>query len=107
MELIGCSFQADRSFKSLPEAAEFLLHEYVQELPAKVWREQPSGLLSPQFAPIYLFRGECGHFPTTVAGSHRRDSYCLGDGRRRLASADLNVVKELIPSLARRFSDND
>jgi hypothetical protein len=107
MEIIGSSsFEPDRKFESLDKAAEFLMHEYVQELPAQVWREQPSGLLIPELAPKYLFRGESGHYPTTVAGSYRPSAYSLRDGRQ-LTQGDLDAVGQLIPSLADRFSGKD
>src|ERR1700692_4422859 len=105
MNTIDTNFEVDRKFGSLNEAAEFLMHEYVQEL-HRVWSEQPSGLLIPHWGPKYLFRGECGCYPKTVAGAHRSHTYRLRDGRR-LASADLDVLLELLPSLARRFSDTD
>ena len=61
-------FEADRKFTSLDEAAKFLFDEYLQELPALLWSAQPSGLLTRRWGPKYLFRGECGSYPATVAG---------------------------------------
>lgn len=106
METIDSNFEVDRKFGSLDEAAEFLLHEYLQELPARIWSEQPSGLLIPHWAPKYLFRGECGCYPTTVAGCYRSGAYSVRDGRQ-LTPADLRVLWDLLPALARRFSDKD
>jgi hypothetical protein len=106
MELIPGVFEVDRRFGSLDEAADFLMHEYLQELPARVWRQGPFGLLAPDWAPKYLFRGECGDYPTTLAGVYRSGAYSLRDGRR-LTPADQDVLGELLPLLARRFSDTD
>jgi hypothetical protein len=99
-------FQADRRFSSLVDAADFLKQEYLQELPRGVWKQQPSGLFVRESTPRYLFRGECGDYPITAAGIYRPSTYSLGDGTR-LTGADREVIRDLIPALARRFSEGD
>lgn len=106
MGAIENEFNVDRRFGSLDEATEFLMHEYVQELPARVWSEHASGLMIPHWAPKYLFRGECGCYPTTVAGCYRSGAYRVRDGRQ-LTSSDTTILLHLLPALARRFSDKD
>ena len=91
MEIIDSTFEVDRKFQSLDEAYQFLRREYVQELPTEVGLQQPSGLVIPQPQPKYIFRGECGQYPTTVAGQYRRDTWRLWDGRQ-IASDDRESV---------------
>jgi hypothetical protein len=85
---------------------ETLLKAFAAQSPEQLWLERESGLIVPHKAPAYLFRGECGSFLTTTAAIHRSGTYCLRDGRR-LPNADLDVLQDLIPSLARRFTGED
>lgn len=71
-----------------------------------LWLETRSGLKIPHQAPEYLFRGECGQFPTTKAPIHRPSTYTLHDGTR-LTGTDLKTLEDLIPLLAKRFTETD
>ena len=106
MEIIDSTFEVDRKFQSLDEAYQFLRREYVQELPTQVGLQQPSGLVIPQPQPKYIFRGECGQYPTTVAGQYRPNLTSLSDGKR-ITSADRESVTALLPTLADRFTRKD
>jgi FRG domain len=74
--------------------------------PVPLWLETRSGLAIPHQAPEYLFRGECGQFPTTKAPINRRSTYALRDGTR-LTDTDLKTLEELIPLLVKRFTEAD
>jgi hypothetical protein len=101
------TFRPDRSFDSALEAYEFIFTQYAMREPETVWLPNTSsGLVAPFKVPRYLFRGESGTFPTTLAGIQRPQSYSLSDGRR-LAHPDLKAVWRLGDILVKRLSDSD
>jgi hypothetical protein len=101
------AFVPDRKFDSLTEAFEFILdHHVVREAPVRQWTTTKTGLAVPNQAPAYLFRGECGPFPTTTSATLRRSTYAVGNGRQ-LSKAEQDTLRALIPILARRFADED
>src|SRR5690242_11282226 len=100
------SFVPDKRFASLGDAFEFMLSQHAVRPSDRLWLETESGLVVPQDAPRYLFRGECGEFETTKAGIRRPNTYRLKDGRR-LSPTDLHALQVLIPELAGRFSETD
>lgn len=93
-------------FRSLSEALEFIRDRYAAIAPERLWLETESGLAVPSKAPQYLFRGEGGTFPTTVAAIYRPKTYCLKDGTR-LSSVDLDVLQRLVHHLTWRFMEQD
>jgi hypothetical protein len=69
------AFQADRRFDSLTEAFSFLQDRYALRAPDYFWKKTRSSLFVPDVAPKYLFRGECGDFPTTLSTARRPSTY--------------------------------
>jgi hypothetical protein len=57
------AFEPDQQFDSLTQAA-FILGQYALRGMEHSWAELGSGLVVPREIPKYLFRGECGDFPT-------------------------------------------
>jgi hypothetical protein len=100
------TFVPDRRFESLAEAFDFLGDRYTSEPGHRLSLETESGLAVPVDAPRYLFRGECGEFETTKCGIRRPDAYKLKDGGL-LSAGDLELLEDLIPDLACRFSEDD
>jgi len=68
-------FQPDREFGSLTEAFEFVFDQYANRAPDLLWKETGGPLWVPEFAPRYLFRGECGDFPATLSAARRPSTY--------------------------------
>jgi hypothetical protein len=98
METMG--FQLDHpQFGSITEAFLHILGEYaVQENP-QIWQHTASGLLYPREVPGYLFRGECGQYPTTRASIARlRD--CEG-----LSKADVVRLAQISDWIAARIRE--
>lgn len=97
------AFEADRQFASLTEAFEFILDRYVvRPGPERHWLQRESGILIRREMPPYLFRGECGDFPTTSSTAGRAASY-LHSGGKSLSIQDQNFLRKLIPIVANRF----
>jgi hypothetical protein len=75
------AFEPDQQFDSLTQAA-FILGQYALRGMEHSWAELGSGLVVPREIPKYLFRGECGDFPTTVSSARRPTTFGLEmDGR--------------------------
>lgn len=101
------AFEPDRRFASLTEAFEFILDRYaVRPGPERHWLQRESGLLIPREMPPYLFRGECGDFPTTTSTAGRAAGY-LHSGGKSLSLHDQNLLRKLIPIVANRFAAAD
>lgn len=86
------AFVPDRRFESLTEAFDFIFNQFALQPSERLWLETGSGLLIPDEAPKYLFRGECGDFETTKAGMHRPETYTLQDGAY-LSEQDLQILQ--------------
>jgi hypothetical protein len=100
------AFLPDKQFPSLVAAFDFILKEYALRASERLWFKTGSGLLISDEVPQYLFRGECGAFETTKAGIFRPEVLRLEE-RIPLSSPDLQMINELVPDLARRFTKDD
>jgi hypothetical protein len=70
--------------------------------PPGFWLRRESGILIPRDMQPFLFRGECGNFPTTTNSAGRAASY-LHSGGKGLSVDDQNLLRKLIPIVANRF----
>lgn len=92
------SFQPDWCFESLTEAFNYILGQYSLQPNAHVWARSTSGLVYPRELPSYLFRGECGVFPTTTDGGRRLQAEVLA-GECRLSNTDVVQLGKLVFNL--------
>ena len=96
-------YEAERQFATLTEAFAFTLDRYaIRPGPERHWLQRESGLVIPREMPPYLFRGECGDFPTTTSTAGRAASY-LHSGGKSLTRDDQNILRRLVPIIANRF----
>ena len=95
------TFDANRRFVSLTEAFEYTLDRYAIR-PGSEVLQSGSGLLIRREMPPFLFRGECGNFPTTTCTAGRPASYLHGEGKR-LSLRDQDLLGKVIPNVANRF----
>ena len=98
-------FQSDRRFDSLTEAFTYILGQYALQPHEQVWAQSTSGLVYPRELPRYLFRGECGDFPTTTDGGRRLQAAALTDGFL-LSPIDVVTLGKLILDLVVRLRAN-
>ncbi len=98
-------FQPDRRFDSLTEAYTYILGQYALQPNEVVWAETASGLTYPRELPRYLFRGECGDFPTTMDTCRRLQEAALSGGFS-LSPADVIRLGKLIFDLMDRLFRN-
>ena len=96
------SFQPDLQFETLTEAFRYMLGQYSLQPNEHVWDRSTSGLVYPRELPRYLFRGECGDFPTTTDGGRRVQSEVL-TGAFPLSNIDAVELARLISCLGKRF----
>src|ERR1039457_829554 len=96
------SFQPDWCFESLTEAFNYILGQYSLQPNAHVWARSTSGLVYPRELPSYLFRGECGVFPTTTDGGRRLQAEGLAGGCR-VSNAEVVQLGRLVFNLAERL----
>jgi hypothetical protein len=89
------SFQPDRCFESLTEAFRYILGQYSTQPNAHVWAQSGSGLVYPRELQRYLFRGECGIFPTTTDSGRRLQAEVLV-GECRLSKTDVVQLGRLV-----------
>jgi hypothetical protein len=88
-------FQPDHPrFESMADAFAHVLGYYALKENPHLWERTSSGLLYPRQVPGYLFRGECGEYPTTSHSFSR-----LRDGRR-LSGADVAQAARLVDWIA-------
>jgi hypothetical protein len=100
-------FVADHRFASLREAFDFILDRYALRVgPEQHWLRQDTGLFIPKDMPPYLFRGECGDFPTTTSTFWRPGTYRYSGGES-FSPHDRRVLWQLLPALANRFVVQD
>jgi hypothetical protein len=101
------AFAACRRFDSLVEAFEFILDRHVvRPGPERYWLTTNLGLTVLKERLPYLFRGECGEYPTTTGAIPRTSTYALADGRH-LSFEDQESLRRMIPTLADRFIRDD
>jgi hypothetical protein len=98
------AFKPDREFGSLTDCMSFIADRYARM--RRVWPRRESGVFLPDLAPAYLFRGECGTYPTTLPAIYRASTWNLRDGRI-LQSSDRAALHQLISALERRFTESD
>lgn len=100
-------FVPDYRFSSLTEAFAFVLDRYaLRDGPERHWLRQDTGLFIPRNMPPYLFRGECGTFPTTTSTVARPATY-MHSGGKSLSPKDQRALMQLIRKLAERFVAKD
>jgi len=99
-------FAPNRHFASLRDAFDFIFEQYALRQDDRVSLRTSSDLAIPADSPRYLFRGENGQRPETTGAMSRPESYSLKDGRR-LSSADMQGLRELLPAIHARFKADD
>jgi hypothetical protein len=94
------TFQLDHPrFGSMTEAFLYILGQYAVRDNPQIRQQTASGLMYPREVPGYLFRGECGEYPTTKASIARlRD--CDG-----LSKADVVRLAEISDWIAARLRE--
>jgi hypothetical protein len=73
-------FEYDRTFGSVSECVGFLTDRFANETCQVVPQLPPGaarGISAPKTVPRYLFRGECGDYPTTLPSIDRLDDTSL------------------------------
>jgi hypothetical protein len=100
------AFEPDRRFDSLTEAFAFILGQYQLQPNDCSWTELSSGLVVPDEAPRYLFRGECGGFPDTVSSARRPSTYAARVGGRP-SPFPVQELLQLADALIWRFQQPD
>jgi hypothetical protein len=71
------AFELDHPrFASMTDAFRHILGQYAFQDHPHVWEQTASGLMYPREVPGYLFRGECGEYPTTTASIGRLGQRC-------------------------------
>ena len=97
------SFAPDKRFTSRTDAFKFISDQHASRGPERLTLASDSGLRINPEAPRFLFRGECGDFQNTKSVIYRPSTYALRKNGRRLSPPDV----DLIPALARRFTEAD
>lgn len=95
-------FSPDRRFDSLFEAYTYIRDQYALQPVEHEWGETEWGLSYPREVPRYLFRGECGSYPTTMDGGRRFELEATKDGFQ-LSPIDVVKLGRLIFDLSLRF----
>jgi FRG domain-containing protein len=98
---LGADFVPDRIFGELKDCMEFLADNYARAHPAVDLL--PSGLAVPDTVPAYLFRGECGCYPTTLPALFRESTYPASG----LQTSDRTALQHLESWLVHRFMQAD
>jgi len=93
------AFKPDHRFDSLTEAYTFIFEQYALRAPDYFWQERRSSLVVPCVAPKFIFRGECGDFPTTISAARRPSTYDL--------AVPLQELLRLAKVLIWRFQQSD
>jgi hypothetical protein len=61
------AFRLDHpQFENMTDAFLHILGHYQVKENPHIWEERPSGLIYSKEVPGFLFRGECGLYPTTT-----------------------------------------
>lgn len=100
------AFEPDQRFDSLTEALALIRGQYAQRGTDYSLTELTSGLLVPREIPKYLFRGECGDFPTTVSSAGRPATYAVEIGGREIPLPVLELLR-ITDALIWRFQEPD
>ena len=88
VQMVDMPFRLDRPrFESLTEAFRHILGEYAVKENPRIYEQSPCGVLYPREVPGFLFRGECGEYPTTMASIAR--------ARDHLSKADVLKLAEI------------
>jgi len=98
-------FVPDRRFDSLTDAFTHILGQYASQANDQVWGETESGIAYPRELPRYLYRGECGSYPTTMDGGRRFELESAKDGFQ-LSPIDVTNLGKLIFDLSIRFTQD-
>jgi FRG domain-containing protein len=94
------AFQLDHpQFESMTEAFLHILSQYAVRDNPQILEQTASGLMHPREVPGYLFRGECGEYPTTTASIARLREH---DG---LSKADVVRLAEISDWVAARLRE--
>jgi hypothetical protein len=94
------AFQLDHpQFGSMTEAFLCILGQYAVRDNPQIWQQTASGLMYPREVPGYLFRGECGEYPTTTASIARLRE------RDGLSKADVVRLAEISDWIAARLRE--
>jgi hypothetical protein len=97
-------FQPDQRFDSLTDAFAFTLGQYALRSNDTRWGQTDSGVIYPRELPHFLFRGECGNFPTTTDSARRLEVEAMKD-EFPLSPIDLIKLGKLIHDLAVKLSE--
>jgi hypothetical protein len=94
-------FEANWEFPSLTECLRYLGEHFPPEETVTVESRTPSGLIVLHRAPKYLYRGECGIFPTTESSLTRLK------GSGRLDASEQKTLQQIHDALLVRFRQKD